>query len=101
VSAADRRKLEDSELTDNRAEFGPARRIRMYILKQANGTLKLAAPNFDVESRDLDWNDLKDIVEVYQIAKVFTKQTRFTVKPAEERAAVIRKARKTKEAAHV
>lgn len=74
------------------------RRVKMFLFLMYDGTVAPAYEGFDLDNPD--WEQLRDVQEVLQVSKAFTKQMKLVAKPKEERAAIreeINAARKSAE----
>lgn len=62
------------------------RRVKMFLFLMYDDSIKQAYQGFDLDNPD--WEQLRDVKEVLQVSKAFTKQMKLVVKPKEERAVI-------------
>ena len=58
----------------------------MFLFLKYDGSIELAPTGFELESPD--WDQLREVQEVLQVGKAYTKQMKLVAKPKEERAVV-------------
>lgn len=87
--------LEKSLFTEQLVTGTVSRRVKMYIFKLNDGSLREASPAFDPDS--FDDAVLSNVAEIYCVSKTLIKQTKLVVKPKEEIAAIRQKNKKQKE----
>lgn len=58
----------------------------MFLFLKYDGSIELAPTGFELESPD--WDQLREVQEVLQVGKAYTKQMKLVAKPKEERARI-------------